>query len=72
MDRAPKQRDKGQPEPSSGGRAASRKPYSSPELVEYGPIAKLTQGTLSRNNDGPGGGFRMTNNMGMGMGMGMG
>lgn len=44
-----------------------RKRYRSPALVEYGPIAKLTQGTLSRNSDFFSGGFRMANNMGMGM-----
>jgi len=37
-----------------------RKPYRSPELVEYGSVAKLTQGTLSMNADFIGGGFRMT------------
>jgi hypothetical protein len=36
-----------------------RKPYQSPELVEYGSVAKLTQGTLSMNSDFFGGGFRM-------------
>lgn len=45
----------------------TRKPYRSPELVEYGPVAKLTQGTLSRNSDFFQGGFRMAA-MGMGMG----
>ena len=38
-----------------------KKPYRSPELVEYGSVAKLTQGTLSMNADFFGGGFRMTN-----------
>jgi hypothetical protein len=38
---------------------AVRKPYKSPELVEYGSVAKLTQGTLSMNADFCGGGFRM-------------
>lgn len=49
------------------GGPAVRRPYQSPELVEYGPVAKLTQGTLSRNSDFFSGGFRMRNNMGMGM-----
>lgn len=29
-----------------------KKRYVSPELVEYGSIAKLTQGTRTRKNDG--------------------
>ncbi|MBE0614409.1 MAG: lasso RiPP family leader peptide-containing protein [Burkholderiales bacterium] len=33
-------------------KAASKKPYIAPVLVEYGNIAKLTQGTFTRNNDG--------------------
>lgn len=41
---------------------AKRRPYEPPALVEYGSVAKLTQGTLSRSNDGPGGGFRMMMN----------
>jgi hypothetical protein len=31
---------------------ASRKPYVSPVLVEYGTIAKLTQGSKTMNTDG--------------------
>lgn len=50
-----------QPAPS----ARHRKPYTSPALVEYGPVAKLTQGTLSRSGDGPGGGRRNARMMGM-------
>lgn len=34
--------------------------YRSPELIEYGSIAKLTQGTRSTSNDGPAGGFSKT------------
>ncbi len=55
------------PEPAEGNPAresvpaASRTPYRTPELVEYGPVAKLTQGTLSRNSDFFFGGFRMRN-----------
>ena len=37
---------------------AGARPYRSPELIEYGSIAKLTQGSLSTMNDGPAGGFR--------------
>jgi len=29
----------------------TRKPYSSPRLVEYGSVAKLTQGTSTRQVD---------------------
>lgn len=29
-----------------------KKPYASPALVEYGTIAKLTQGSLTNMNDG--------------------
>ncbi len=39
---------------------AAPEPYEPPELVEYGSVTKLTQGTLSISNDGPGGGRRMT------------
>lgn len=30
--------------PADPGKALSKKPYSTPTLVEYGDIAKLTQG----------------------------
>ena len=33
-------------------KAVVKKPYIAPVLVEYGTIAKLTQGTRTRNNDG--------------------
>jgi hypothetical protein len=29
-----------------------KKPYSTPVLVEYGAVVKLTEGTGSRGNDG--------------------
>jgi len=36
--------------------APSRKrPYSTPRLTEYGSVAKLTQGTLTNQNDSPAG-----------------
>ena len=38
--------------PEAAGAASRRKPYSAPVLMEYGTIAKLTQGTRTRNNDG--------------------
>jgi hypothetical protein len=30
---------------------AGRKPYRRPELIEYGPVAKLTQGVGTRGAD---------------------
>ncbi len=48
-------------------RTRSKKPYSTPTLVEYGDIAKLTQGSPSgRFPDGMSAMFRPTA-MGMGM-----
>jgi hypothetical protein len=46
--------DEGPARPSRQGRQA----YRPPALVVYGPIAKLTQGTLTTMNDGVGGGMR--------------
>ena len=46
----PSDRDRGAP--------AGRRPYRKPRLTEYGSIAKLTQGTATRQADGPGGGFK--------------
>jgi hypothetical protein len=40
--------------------AGARRPYAKPELVEYGSVSKLTQGTLTRQADSPGAGFRMS------------
>jgi hypothetical protein len=31
--------------------SATRRPYQSPVLVEYGSVAKLTRGSLSLNSD---------------------
>ena len=42
--------------PGGGEKTASKKPYSAPVLIEYGTIAKLTQGTRTRKSDG--GNFR--------------
>lgn len=36
----------------AGCKAAPRRPYVAPVLVEYGTIAKLTQGSKTRSNDG--------------------
>jgi hypothetical protein len=49
----------GSPQEDRPATQPGRKPYKSPELVEYGSVAKLTQGTLSMNADFCGGGFRM-------------
>jgi hypothetical protein len=45
-----------QPEATSGQGKRPRKPYRSPELVEYGSVAKLTQGSVSATSDGKTGG----------------
>jgi hypothetical protein len=40
---------------SDGADGVTRKrPYASPRLTEYGSVAKLTQGTRSVQQDGPG------------------
>ncbi len=52
--------------PSRSGRAAAsaqiaqkpRRPYRCPALIEYGSVAKLTQGSLTFWSDGAMGGFR--------------
>lgn len=44
----PKSIDQAQP----ANAAVCKKPYVSPVLIEYGTIAKLTQGTRTRKNDG--------------------
>ena len=46
--------------PSDGDLASpdGRRPYRKPQLTEYGSIAKLTQGTATRQSDGRGGGFK--------------
>lgn len=40
--------------------ASGRRPYVKPSLTEYGSIAKLTQGTATKQSDGKAGGFIMT------------
>jgi len=32
-----------------------KRPYTAPRLTEYGSVAKLTQGTLTNQNDSPAG-----------------
>ena len=34
--------------------APGKRPYAAPRLTEYGSVAKLTQGTRSVQQDGPG------------------
>ena len=49
-----------QPRPDATQPAPRRRPYRKPTLTEYGSIAKLTQGTQTRQGDfGTGGGFKM-------------
>ena len=51
-------------QPESGEREhprKGRKAYATPSLVEYGSVAKLTQGTLTRQSDGKTGGFKRKN-----------
>ncbi len=45
---------------STRERPAGRRPYVKPSLTEYGSIAKLTQGTATKQSDGARGGFKMT------------
>ena len=37
--------------------AAGRRPYTSPRLIEYGSVAKLTRGSRSIQSDAPKAGF---------------
>jgi hypothetical protein len=47
---------RGQEQPVSPN--PERKRYQKPVLSEYGSVAKLTQGTATKQSDGGGGGFR--------------
>jgi len=38
--------------------AQPKRPYSTPKLIEYGSVAKLTQGTRTKQADTPAAGFR--------------
>ena len=38
----------------AGDAAPGKRPYAPPRLTEYGSVAKLTQGTRTRQQDGPG------------------
>jgi hypothetical protein len=47
--------------PRGGGKSAAgqgKRPYSKPKLIEYGSVAKLTQGTRTKQADTPAAGFR--------------
>jgi len=38
----------------AGDAARIKRPYAPPRLTEYGSVAKLTQGTRTNQQDGPG------------------
>ena len=38
--------------------AQPKRPYAKPKLTEYGSVAKLTQGTRTRQADTPAAGFK--------------
>ena len=50
-------RDRTAPRPA--GDRPRKKPYVKPVLTAYGSVAKLTQGTLTTQNDAFGGGKKM-------------
>ena len=39
--------------------AQPKRPYAKPTLIEYGSIAKLTHGTMTKQADTPAAGFKM-------------
>ena len=51
--------ERAKPAGPANSRSHQRRAYRAPRLIEYGSVAKLTQGTLSRSSDGPMGGFSM-------------
>jgi hypothetical protein len=52
-------RDRDRPGAPAAG-TGTRRAYSRPKLIEYGSVAKLTKGTLTRQGDAPTAGFRMS------------
>ena len=48
------ERDEPARKPSDRDRVERRRPYRRPALIEYGSVARLTQGTATVGNDGPG------------------
>ncbi len=45
--------------PQPPPRPTGRRSYTSPRVIEYGSVAKLTRGTRSVNSDFPQAGFKM-------------
>jgi hypothetical protein len=45
--------------PEPPGSAPTKRAYAKPQLIEYGSIAKLTQGTMTKQADTPAAGFKM-------------
>lgn len=45
------------PAPADNKRGTKKRAYTSPKLIEYGSVAKLTRGTRSIQADLTGGGF---------------
>lgn len=52
--------DRQRPAAQRAAGGEGKRPYRKPRLIEYGSVAKLTQGTATYSSDGPGGGFKMT------------
>jgi hypothetical protein len=46
---------------SGPAKDSTKRGYSRPTLIEYGSVAKLTQGTLTRQSDAPTAGFKKSN-----------
>ena len=44
-----------------GEKKDAKRPYSTPELIEYGSVTQLTAGSLSKQSDAPAAGFKKTN-----------
>jgi hypothetical protein len=44
--------------PETRGSAQTKRAYTTPKLIEYGSVAKLTQGTRTRQADTPAAGFK--------------
>ena len=45
--------------PEPRGSAQTKRAYAKPRLIEYGSVAKLTQGTMTKQADTPAAGFKM-------------
>jgi hypothetical protein len=44
--------------PETPGSAPTKRAYAKPKLIEYGSVAKLTQGTRTKQADTPAAGFK--------------